>query len=579
VNNAWVRSESVQRVAENDFYQLTLALDQEFTDAFYLKALAGRSRSEGKIPRFTTLMYDNRAYNGFSYDYRSSSYLPTLAYNGADVTDGTTFFLTELRDQVHTTVNTFDTGELKLFWEIIEPLRLSTGVTVKRMVHDTKQQNRDGTICGLNLYDCDPEDDMMNVAIGRPGEAGLTDVTEYEGDTGPGSTTRWASPSIDGWTSALGYYDVPLRNDLGRIRTVEETTLGTFLQADGEIPLGGDMRLLYNAGAHYVQTRQTSGGYRGDQFLEVERPAYHDVLPSANTALWFTNDVVLRLAAARVMARPSLADLTPGGTADGFNYRVDFRNPRLDPTRALALDAAAEWYFAKESVIALAVFMKDIESFPLDRQREGTYASTGLPANLVAPTSPAAMNLEGDCGEPEGCWEINELLNGPGATVKGLEFAFQAPLSAFVAKLPPVIEGLGFIGNFTLVDSKTDYRWSQTITVTERLLGLSNRSINATLYYEDSKFGARLSAAHRSSYLVDGVSQPNRNGNLWEFVDSSTRFDFSSSYNIVDELEVTLEALNLTDAPYYSKVDIDANRLLEYKKSGRNFLLGLRYTQ
>ena len=129
-------------------------------------------------------------------------------------------------------------------------------------------------------------------------------------------------------------------------------------------------------------------------------------------------------------------------------------------------------------------------------------------------------------------------------------------------------------GNFTLVDSQTDYDFSGN-TVRERLLGLSNRAVNATLYYEDSRFGARISAAHRSSYLLEG---PNRNGNLWEFVEGSTRFDFSSSYKIVDELQVSAEVLNLTDTPYYTKVDIDANRVLEHRRTGRNFLLGLRYT-
>jgi TonB-dependent receptor len=472
-------------------------------------------------------------------------------------------------------VNTFDTLELKLFYEVIDPLRLSTGVTLKRMSHDNRQRNRDGTVCGLDLFDCDTDDDGTDDLIGRPAEAGLSSQTRYEGEVGAGSTTRWVSPSIDGWVNELGYYNVPLNNDLGRTRRVEETNLGTFLQADGEIEFGvGEMRLGYNVGGQYVQTRQTSAGYRGEEFFEYERPVYHDVLPSANTALWLTDDVAVRLAAARVLSRPVLSDLTPGASVDSFNYGVDFRNPDLDPTRATALDAAAEWYFADESLLFVAGFLKKIDAFPIEESYQGTFASTGLPETVLNPTSPAGMDPEGTCGDPAGCWEITELTNGPGATVKGLEFGFQAPFNAFYAALPPVIRGLGFIGNVTLVDSETDYDFSGN-TVRERLLGLSSRAFNATLYYEDSLFGARLSVANRSNYLVNG---PNRNGNLWEFVEGSTRLDFASHYNIIDELQVSLEALNLTDTPYYSKVDIDANRLLEYKKTGRNFLLGLRYT-
>jgi TonB-dependent receptor len=205
----------------------------------------------------------------------------------------------------------------------------------------------------------------------------------------------------------------------------------------------------------------------------------------------------------------------------------------------------------------------------------GTFASTGLPVESLPPGSPAASNPEGTCAQAQtlGCWEITELVNGPGATVKGLELGFQAPLTSFHADLPPVIRGLGFIANFTLLESESPYPYLGNV-VTGRMFELSNRSFNATLYYEDSKFAARLSAAHRSDYSVNGPTY----GNLWQFVDSSTHFDFWSSYNLIDELDVTFEVRNLTNEPFYAKVDIDANRLLDYRKTGRNYLLGARFT-
>lgn len=337
---------------------------------------------------------------------------------------------------------------------------------------------------------------------------------------------------------------------------------------------------------NYVQTRQKSGGYRNFSFAEYERPMYDDWLPSANLAFWVTEDVILRAAAARVMSRPALSNLTPRATANGFNYTVNYQNPDLEPTRATALDAAAEWYFAKESAIGVAVFMKDVESFPITASRVGTYASTGLPNSLLDTISPAfnTPGFEGDCGNPVGCWTINNLVSGNGATIKGLELAFQAPLSALSSNLPPVIRGLGFTGNVTLVDSDREYHFrdtmmlaGQSIKLREPMLDLSNRSFNATLYYEDSKFGARVSLANRSSYLTAG---PNASGNnnLWQYTEASTRVDFSSSYNILDELEVSFEALNLTDTPDSSKLDIDAERLLTHSTTGRNFLLGARYS-
>ncbi len=41
------------------------------------------------------------------------------------------------------------------------------------------------------------------------------------------------------------------------------------------------------------------------------------------------------------MTRPTLGSLTPGGSADGFNYRVTSGNPFLEPYRATNYDLVA----------------------------------------------------------------------------------------------------------------------------------------------------------------------------------------------------------------------------------------------
>jgi iron complex outermembrane receptor protein len=304
---------------------------------------------------------------------------------------------------------------------------------------------------------------------------------------------------------------------------------------------------------------------------------YDDLLPSANLALWLTEQLAVRASAAQVMSRPQLGNLSPGGAVDSFNYTVNNQNPFLDPTRAKAFDASAEWYFADDSVLSLALFLKDIDSFPIRQSRTGTFASTGLPRSVIQGASPADLSgpgAEGTCGVPEGCWEISELTNGPGATLKGLEVGFQAPFNVFYGGLPVILRSMGVIANYTLVDSEVDYDFSGT-TITERLLGLSNRSYNATLYYDDGSFGARFSLAHRSDYLLNG---PNQGGNLWEYSESETRLDFSSSYDVNKYLKFSLEAVNLLNTPTATKVDIDAERRVLYNHTGRNILLGARLT-
>jgi TonB-dependent receptor len=575
VDNAWVRSERNRLNSENRFYQLTLGIDQWLSDSVLVNALLGTTRSKSGLPHDSTVSYDIRDYDGYRFDYANDE-APLLAFTGADVNDPANFTATEVRDRTNTTKGGFDTAELNASWNIVDELTLAMGASFKRATVDNEQSNRDGTVCGLGLYDCDADDDGTNELLGAPGSAALSDSVEYPGEVGAGSNTRWTSPSIDAWAESLGYYNVPLTLDQDSTYKVTEKNLGYYLQARGEVALGS-MRLLYDAGVRYVQTRQSSTGYNSGVLITIERPMYDDWLPSANTALWLTDELVVRLAAARVMARPGLNNLSPGGTVDSFNYEVDFQNPDLDPTRATALDAATEWYFADGSVLSLAVFWKDIASFPIRESRTGTFASTGLPRSVIAPTSPADMSgpdAEGTCGDAAGCWDISQLTDGPGSTVKGLEIGFQAPFKAFYGGLPLIIRDMGIVANYTFVDSEADYDFSGN-TVKERLIGLSNGQYNATLYYDDARFSARASLAYRSDYLTNG---PNSTGNLWEFTESETRLDFSSSYNINDHLKLSFEALNLLDTAFATRVDVDANRRVMYNKTGRTFLLGGRFS-
>jgi TonB-dependent receptor len=574
-DNTWMRAEHVRLDSVARFYQIGLGIDQRITDSFRIDAFAGTSRSKSGLSHDTTVNYDNRTYNGFRFDYTNDE-APLLAFGGPDVTDPGIFVVPELRDRVGSIKGGFDTAELNLHLDVFDELKLAAGVNIKRATYDTEQGNRDGTVCALGLYDCDTNDDGVNDVLGPPGDPALTEQVDYLGAAGAGSTTRWASPTIDGWVDLLNYYDAPLILTEAATNEVRESNLGYYLQARGEFMLGpSDMRLLYDAGVRYVETRQSSTGYRSGVLVTIDRPTYHDWLPAANTALWFTDEVVLRLAAARVMARPALGDLSPGAGVDSFGYAINFQNPDLDPTRATALDAATEWYFADGSLLSLAVFWKDIDSFPIRSSRRGTFASTGLPHSVIQPLSPADVSgpeAEGTCGDPAGCWAISELSNGPGSKVKGLEIGFQAPFRAFYGGLPPVIRDMGILANYTYVNSRADYTYFGN-TVRERLIGLSNGQYNATFYYDDSKFSARASLAYRSDFLTGG---PNSQGNLWDFTEASTRLDASTSYNVNDHLKVSLEALNLTDAPFSSKADIDAERRVLYNKFGRTYLLGAR---
>ena len=153
----------------------------------------------------------------------------------------------------------------------------------------------------------------------------------------------------------------------------------------------------------------------------------------------------------------------------------------------------------------------------------------------------------------------------PTSSWHGLEIQYQQPFTF----LPGIWSNFGFIGNFTYVDSEVDYGAAGK----NRLTGQSKNTVNATLYYEEGPFQARVSTAYRSDYLL---SFPSSNGNSEEGMNATTYLDASMSYDISDNLTFSLEGINLTDE-YNDRYVDETNRISDYRHTGREIAVGLRW--
>ncbi|UTF59461.1 TonB-dependent receptor [Gilvimarinus sp. DA14] len=566
VNNAWVRNENFEKAWTTKFNQIGVDIEHDFTDNFSGHLLLGTSESKLNFPYEITFMYDDRDYNGYMYDYTNDKD-PVLAFNGPDVTDATNFQMSEFRDRPTDTTHGFDNVSVDFDWRLNDVFSLEFGASYKKFTFDTDGYRRDSTVCGNESIDfnCDTDGDGTADLYGIPGTAELSEVYTFDDDVGAGSTTSWVIPSLDGWINEIDLFNQPASQDQGSVNSVEEEDLAAFVQLNGTTEIAG-MGFNFNVGVRYAETDQTSSGYNSGSWVTVDRDPYDDILPSLNTALWVTDDLVWRFAAAQVMTRPGLGNLSPGGSVDTFNYKVSYKNPYLDPTRADSFDTSLEWYFADEAVVSLALFYKDIESRPIGSESEGTYASTGLPLSLLNPTSPAGQNPE---GQP---WTISSIDNGPGGEVEGFEVAYQSPLSVFGGE-DTLLDNFGVIANYTYVTSDVDYTFGDEI-ITERLFGLSENSYNATLYYEDDKFNARISAAYRDDYLTSTSG----NGNQFEGYEGTMNVDFSAGYALTENLDLKLEGLNLTDNYQDRFTDLENKRRYEWDHTGRVFTFGVKYT-
>jgi TonB-dependent receptor len=567
-DNAWVRLEHYERKLDTTFHQLSANLTHEFTDRFKVQALAGFSKSDADIPYETTIIFDDRDAAGYSYDYTNMK-KPVLAF-GTSISDPTNFQFAEFRDRPSNNTNKFKTFALNSDWALTNDLTVKAGAVFRQFDLDLREGARDSTYCAA--FTC------AAGTYGAPVTAALTQNFSLTGAEAPaGTTTSWAAPNLQAATALINLYQRPLIVQAGNTRSVTEKDTGAYLQMDLKSQLAG-LDYALNAGLRYVKTEQSSTGLNSGQNITVDR-TYEDWLPAANLVLYPMDKVIVRASAAKVMTRPNLGNLTPGGSVDGFNYRITTGNPQLKPYRANAYDAAVEWYFARESIFSVALFKKDISSFPLSTSVQGTYASTGLPLSLILASSPAAANPE---ARP---WTIGTTIDGEGASLKGVEFAVQGPFSF----LPGFWSKFGGIANVTLVDSNVSYGVNGPATAaptptgtfpvlvqrTENgsLFDLSKRAFNATLYYEGDKFSARASVAYRSGY-VDAASDT---GNVFEGYNSSVNVDASMRYRVTDQFEVSLEGVNLTDEYRDRFTDLAADRNYEYNHFGRTIMFGVRY--
>jgi iron complex outermembrane receptor protein len=132
------------------------------------------------------------------------------------------------------------------------------------------------------------------------------------------------------------------------------------------------------------------------------------------------------------------------------------------------------------------------------------------------------------------------------------------------------------------VDSKIQYLLSTGAAAQKTdLTGLSKNSWNATLFYEGQRLSGRVSATSRADYLIQVPGTEvgfNSAANGVHGQTGTTIVDASLRWKLDQHFELSLEGSNLTNEAQESWVANPALQLpLEYSKTGRQYLLGLRY--
>ncbi|MGL4693880.1 MAG: TonB-dependent receptor, partial [Stenotrophomonas maltophilia] len=528
-DNVDIRSENRHDEWSTEFKQLSLNGQHRFGDDFTLSGKIGISRSKHENPVQTTVIMDKYDVDNYSYDYRGNSRFPTLNY-GIDPTNPAGWELAEIRLRPQYVDNDFDTGQLDFNWNISPGFRLKGGVLAKDYTFKTTELRRASELAVPNFAD-----GTKIVPVDMTTQAGLKGIN--------GSPSNWVVPDLNAIADQFDIYSnsgifavAPRANN---VRSVEEKDRGAYLMGEFSTELGS-LPLSGNVGVRYVRTKQSSTGLStlaSGTVSTTENRTYNDTLPSFNLVAEVSPDFLIRLGAAKVMSRPGLGSLTPGATVAvaGGARTISSGNPDLEPIRATNVDLGFEWYFSEGAMAGIGLFYKDIESFVQTTREVRPYADSGLPAALLIGTG----------ASPTDDFTYSRPVNTPGGELHGVEANYTQPFTF----LPGKWSNLGVQLNYTWVESQIQYlnAAGQPVMKTD-LTGLSKSSWNATLFYEGKTFSGRVSATNRDDYLTQAPgTETGFNLDGYHGMTGTTVIDASIRYTISDQLELSLEGINLTN--------------------------------
>lgn len=276
---------------------------------------------------------------------------------------------------------------------------------------------------------------------------------------------------------------------------------------------------------------------------------YGRTLPSASFAWDAEKDLVIRASAARTLARPEYSAL--GVAIGNFQYNLSLPNPsiavggnpKLKPIEAKVYNLAAEWYFAKASLLSVQLFKIDFLSL-ISAGSSTQYLFNTAARDATGTPAPAFMDTV-----------VTQPVSAKGRST-GLEVLYQQPLWA----------GFGVNANYTYADAKESNG--------KPIVGAASDVYNLGLYFENDKFSARVSYSHSSKIRV-GLFGSNDS-----YKAASGTVNASLGFNLTDSVSLSLEGLNLNNPRqrYYNVVPTSAmpEQTSALYSNGRQFYVGAR---
>ncbi len=326
--------------------------------------------------------------------------------------------------------------------------------------------------------------------------------------------------------------------------------------------------------------------HTGEVVVDTRDIEFENWLPSLNAKLDFGNGWLVRGAISKGISRPdlnlfqagaSIADNTNNLRAEGtldtgplFTTRTGNRN--LMPIESINYDLSVEWYWDDVGSLTASLFWKDIDGFINGGSDVVNYVSPGGTA--------FDLRLDGP-------------VNGQEGTLSGFELTYQQTYD----DLPGLWSGLGSQVTYTYVDGgdfsnptlagfgqSSVANGSNALNVAsladgQPLAGISEHTINATVFYEYGPVALRAAYNWRDEFLITPRDDIFPFSPIWQ--EATGQLDASAFYDVTDYFKIGIQGVNLLDEITETSqvVDFDGTRITRsaFRNDRRFSVLG-RFT-
>lgn len=349
------------------------------------------------------------------------------------------------------------------------------------------------------------------------------------------------------------YQDTPGFTRFGNFVS-EDSDLKNNYDGDQEIRAGYLMldlpltrRFKVTGGARYESTLLDVASH--ETSLTPGRLDEKDWLPSINTVYQVVDNMNVRGAYSRTLARPSFRELAPFASFLFVGDYIFVGNSELKRTLIDNYDFRWEWFNRPGEIYALSYFYKKFEN-PIER----VFVTTN--------------------GEIQ-------FQNVDRALVSGLELEFRKQLD----QLHPSLGNFQIGGNLSLVRSQVDIAPSELAIIraldpgaaeTRKLQGQSPYVVNIDAMYDNTDTGTLVSFHY--NVFGERLSEVSTGGTPNAFEQPAGMLDITGSQRLWDRVTLKFSAKNLLDPDIKKVHTFNSEQFIRslYKR-GRTFSLGFSY--